>query len=98
MKNKNRVLNLISTMILLLLIPTIPWIYIGVPSGWKLFSGDYILLIPLLFSIPLILSILSLKNKKTVLAKIILSISILLLITTGILALYIFVLGSNWTH
>lgn len=68
------------------------------PLSWKLFPGNSVLLFPLLFLIPLVLSIISLKKEKSVLAKIILSISIILLILSSLWALYILALGSAWNN
>lgn len=73
-------------------------VMVDVPLTWKIFPGDAALFLPLLFFMPLILSILSLKDKKNVLAKIIISISIISIIITGVWALYVLALGSAWNN
>lgn len=97
-KNKSTVLNIISIIVLLILAQLISLIVEDNPLSWKLFPDDSVLFFPLLFFFPLILSILSLKNKKNGLAKIILIISIILLILTGLIAFYVLALGSAWQN
>lgn len=94
MKNNSRILNIVSIIALLIFALLISLIIEDSPLSWELFPGDTVLLFPLLFFIPLVLSFLSLKNKKNVSAKIILSISMVLLIVTGVFSLYVLALGS----
>lgn len=94
MENKSRILNLISILSLLLLALLYALIIVDSPLSWKLFPGDSVLFFPLLFLIPLVLSVVSLRGKKSALPKITLSISIVFLIITGLWALYIFALGT----
>ncbi|AUC84313.1 hypothetical protein CW731_02915 [Polaribacter sp. ALD11] len=98
MKNKSRKLNIIAIITLLILLFICALIIQDSPLSWALLPGDSVILFPLLFFIPLILSVLSLMNKKNIFAKIILSISIILLIITGIFALYALALGAAWKN
>ena len=98
MKENSKKLNIIAILALLILLFLCELIIQDSPLSWALFPGDSLLLFPLLFFIPLILSVLSLKSKKTIFAIIILSISTLLLITSGLLAFYALALGAAWQN
>jgi len=98
MQNRIKIFNLISIISLSLLTVLYVLGIMDSPLSWRLLPGDTLLFFPFLFLIPLILSITSLKKEKTTVAKISLGIAIFLLITTGLLSLYIFILGSAWTN
>jgi uncharacterized membrane protein YqjE len=51
-----------------------------------------------LFCLPMVFSIISLKNEKNGLSKFILALSTIGFIVTGLLTLYILVLGTAWNH
>ncbi|MEO0506559.1 MAG: hypothetical protein AAF090_10440 [Bacteroidota bacterium] len=98
MKSKSKVLNGISITLLILSVVAMALIITDNPLSWKLFPDGTALQMPLLLLIPVVLSILSLRVKKNVWTRVILVISILLFLITGLFALYIIALASAFQH
>ncbi|MEL7270148.1 MAG: hypothetical protein AAGL34_11280 [Bacteroidota bacterium] len=95
---KSKVLNGISITLLILSVVAMALIITDHPLSWKLFPDGTALQMPLLLLIPVVLSILSLRVKKNVWTRVILVISILLFLITGLFALYIIALASAFQH
>ncbi|MEM8763367.1 MAG: hypothetical protein AAGD88_06125 [Bacteroidota bacterium] len=95
---KSKVLNGISITLLVLSVVAMVLIITDNPLSWKLFPDGTALQMPLLLLIPVVLSILSLRVKKHVWTRVILVISILLFLITGLFALYIIALASAFQH
>ncbi len=93
-----KILNLISTLIIIILIVLAVLVVEDVPLSWKLFPGDTVLLFPVLLLTPIILSLMSLKQKKGGYAKFILVISIIFLFLTVLISVYVYALGSAWQN
>ncbi|MEM6893671.1 MAG: hypothetical protein AAF554_08270 [Bacteroidota bacterium] len=98
MKNKGKVLNGISIVLLVLLVVAMVLIITDNPLSWKLFPDGTALQMPILLLIPVVLSIVSLRVKKNVWTRVILVISILLFLITGLFALYIIALASAFQY
>jgi len=98
LKSKSKVLNGISITLLILSVVAMALIITDNPLSWKLFPDGTALQMPLLLLIPVVLSILSLRVKKNVWTRVILVISILLFLITGLFALYIIALASAFQH
>ncbi len=94
----NQILNLISTLIIMILVAAMFLIAADTPLSWKLFPGDTALLLPILLLLPIIFSIISLRYKKGFYAKFILIISIIFFIPTALLTVYTYALGSSWEN
>ncbi|PVX51093.1 hypothetical protein C7377_1426 [Balneicella halophila] len=96
MKTNNvKILNALSTGTLLILLGLCFMISEDNPITWNLFPSNSLLFFPLAFFIPIILAVFSLKNKRNSIAIVLLIISIILLILTSMLALYVYGLGGT---